>query len=186
MARGESREHGRSGADQMAMQNSQSEPSMEEILASIRRIISEDDDTSKRAAEPPLELTKPAPPAADPNDDLMVFEEEEEFEPPPPPRVEPPRPAPQPVARAPIPPMPAPVDHSEDALASGEAINAAAGAFTRLAGTLRLSEAPGQTLEGIVRELLRPMMKEWLDQNLAAIVEAKVEAELDRISRLSR
>jgi hypothetical protein len=37
-----------------------------------------------------------------------------------------------------------------------------------------------------VRELLRPMMKEWLDANLPAIVEAKVEAELNRIARLSR
>lgn len=169
---------------------------MEEILASIRRIISEDEDNSQRAAEPPLELTKPvsaaapapAPRSVDPVDDLMVFEEEEpSFAPAPRPAPEPPK-AP-PVARAPVPAAPPPaatVDEEEDPIVSGAAVSAAAGAFTRLAGTLRLSEAPGQTLEGIVRELLRPMMKEWLDANLPAIVEAKVEAELDRISRMSR
>jgi uncharacterized protein len=62
----------------------------------------------------------------------------------------------------------------------------AAGSLARLAGTLRISDAPGQTVEGVVRELLKPMLKEWLDRNLAAIVEARVEAELERIARMSR
>ena len=65
-------------------------------------------------------------------------------------------------------------------------VSAAASSFTRLAGTLKVSDAHGQTLDGIVRELLRPMLRDWLEQNLPSIVESKVEAELDRISRLAR
>jgi len=42
------------------------------------------------------------------------------------------------------------------------------------------------TLEGLVKELLKPMIKEWLDANLPAIVEDKVEAEVQRIARLAR
>jgi cell pole-organizing protein PopZ len=64
--------------------------------------------------------------------------------------------------------------------------NASAAALARLAGTLKISEQPGQTVEGVVRELLKPMLKEWLDRNLPAIVEARVEAELERIARLAR
>jgi len=171
---------------------------MEEILASIRRIISEDDDPSKRAAPPvaapppePLVLKTPAPPTVQPDDDL-VFEDDgpepQAFASAPeaaPTPVEPPRPA----ARAPIPQANGAAQaylEPHDPIVSGEAVSAAAGAFTRLAGSLRVSDAPGQTLESIVRELLRPMMKEWLDHHLPAIVEAKVEAELDRISRMSR
>jgi cell pole-organizing protein PopZ len=41
----------------------------------------------------------------------------------------------------------------------------------------------GRTLEDVVRELLRPLLKEWLDENLPAIVEEKVQAEVERISR---
>ena len=64
--------------------------------------------------------------------------------------------------------------------------SAAAGAMARLAGTLRVADTPGQTVEGVVRELLKPMLKDWLDRNLPAIVEARVEAELERIARLAR
>ena len=180
----------------MATTNPKSEPSMEEILASIRRIISEDDEGPRKPKEEPLELSLPvAPPPAPPParavapapapmaaDDLMVFDEEPPT--PPPPlvqarRVEP-KPAPAPA------PEPMMMEDSVDSIVGEPAVAAAAGAFTKLAGTLRISNAPGQTLEGIVRELLRPMMKEWLDAHLPAIVEAKVEAELERISRLSR
>ena len=46
--------------------------------------------------------------------------------------------------------------------------------------------AEGRTLEGLVTEMLRPMLKEWLDQHLPAIVEAKVQAEVERVSRSRR
>lgn len=164
----------------MALQESQAEPSMEEILASIRRIISEDDAAPAAAREEPvLELSMPAPaapapaPAAPPpdEDDILVFDHEE-----PEPAPAPPRPA---ASGRPLAPDP-------ESIISEPVVSAAAHSFTRLAGSLRLSEAQGQTLEGVVRELLRPMLREWLEQNLPAIVESKVEAELDRISRLAR
>jgi cell pole-organizing protein PopZ len=34
-----------------------------------------------------------------------------------------------------------------------------------------------------VRELMRPLIKEWLDENLPAIVQARVDQEIDRIAR---
>lgn len=43
-----------------------------------------------------------------------------------------------------------------------------------------------QTIDALVRELLRPMMKEWLDENLAEIVEQQVEAEVRRIASMAR
>jgi cell pole-organizing protein PopZ len=46
--------------------------------------------------------------------------------------------------------------------------------------------ASSTTLDGVVRELLRPLLKEWLDTNLRAIVEAKVEEEVERQSRRAR
>lgn len=145
---------------------------MEEILASIRRIISEEEQAP--AAEPVLNLTQmdepePAIEAA-PEDDI-VFEAVEE-------------PAPPPVA-APAPTYHAPAPEA-DAILSPPTTNAAAGALARLAGTLRIADTPNQTIEGVVRELLKPMLKDWLDQNLPAIVEARVEAELERIARLAR
>jgi uncharacterized protein len=42
----------------------------------------------------------------------------------------------------------------------------------------------GETsLEGLTRELMKPMLKEWLDTNLPAIVEAKVAREIERITK---
>lgn len=165
----------------MALQDPQAEPSMEEILASIRRIISEDE--AQPAGDPVLELSTPAEAAPAPeDDDLLVFDEEV-------------KPPPAPVAAAPVmaPPRPAaPVAAAAAAAPRAETIisepvvSQAAGSFNRLAGSLRLADTQGQTVEGVVRELLQPMLREWLDQNLPAIVEAKVEAELDRISRLAR
>src|SRR5215475_9477322 len=84
----------------MAAQEAQAEPSMEEILASIRRIISEEDQPAA-SAEPALELTQPA----EKTDDLLVFEEEEQ----PAPVAVAPAPQPAPVAAAPA-PQPAPVE----------------------------------------------------------------------------
>ena len=168
----------------MALPDTNAEPSMEEILASIRRIISEDEPPA-----PVLELKEPVRETAPSSrsqdvDDLLVFDEQDQPEdigwatpepvaPPPPQRQQPLRAAVEP-------------DLDFEPIVSEPAINAAANAFTRLAGTIRLSEQAGQTLEGVVREMLRPMLRDWLDQNLPAIVEAKVEAELDRISRVAR
>jgi cell pole-organizing protein PopZ len=173
----------------MALQDQQAEPSMEEILASIRRIISEEEQTPNAA--PVLDLTQtdepapaPAPAPAQsvapaPADDDIVFEAVEQA-------------VAQEVISVPEPAITAPqprqvvTEPMADAILSNPVANQAAGSLARLAGSLRISDAPGQTVEGVVRELLKPMLKEWLDRNLAAIVEARVEAELERIARMSR
>ncbi|MBN8606591.1 MAG: DUF2497 domain-containing protein [Caulobacterales bacterium] len=167
----------------MALQDPQAEPSMEEILASIRRIISEEEQAP--AAEPVLDLTQaeapaaPAPAAAHADDDIVfeMVEEEPAYE------------APAPRAAAPAPtytPPPADAATPVDTILSQPSASAAAGAMARLAGSLRIADTHNQTIEGVVRELLKPMLKEWLDKNLPAIVEARVEAELERIARLAR
>ena len=58
--------------------------------------------------------------------------------------------------------------------------------FAALSENLRVSSQQGQTLEGIVRELLRPMLKQWLDDNLPGIVEEKVQEEIERVARRGR
>ena len=204
------------------------EPSMEEILASIRRIIA-DDDASKsvqRAAEPPKPAPRPAPP----------------------PRARCPNPSPNPSLACrkctrtscrplsqrwlrlrrirlptfsispsrwrPLSQLPAPAatpqfrkidgfsdvsfDEAEpkaampraddSGLRSGEngllssATSAAVDfAFNALAQTVLVQNA--RTLEDLVREMLRPMLKSWLDDNLPGMVERLVRAEIERVAR---
>lgn len=171
----------------MALQDPQAEPSMEEILASIRRIISEEEQTPN--AEPVLDLTQTdePPQAAVPAvvEDDIVFEAVEQAVAEETPVAEPAYAEPPP---APTPPRMQAVaaEPTVDTILSPPTTSAAAGALARLAGSLRVSDTPGQTVEGVVRELLKPMLKEWLDRNLPAIVEARVEAELERIARLAR
>lgn len=167
----------------MALQDQQAEPSMEEILASIRRIISEEEQAP--TAEPVLDLTQAEEPQAEAEEDDIVFEAVEQVVAQ---EIAAPTPAP---AQPPGPeiPMTSPASVTSpaaDAIISPPTASAAAEALARLAGTLRISDTPNQTLEGLVRELLKPMLKEWLDRNLPAIVESRVEAELERISRLAR
>ena len=68
-----------------------------------------------------------------------------------------------------------------DALLSEQATAAAASAFGALAHTVLVKNA--RTLEDLVREMLRPMLKSWLDDNLPTIVERLVRAEIERVSR---
>ena len=60
----------------------------------------------------------------------------------------------------------------------------AAGALSKLMGSMLVSS--GATLDDVVRELLKPMLKQWLDANLPQIVEAEVAKEIDRIRRMAR
>jgi hypothetical protein len=167
---------------------------MEEILASIRRIISEDDgpaaEPEAAAPEPEpaaafepahepepepepvhedvLELTDRVSPAEEPAEtvgDLDVYTKTPEPEPPPPP-------PPPPVARR----------EPEETLVSAPAASIAAGHFSQLSAAIAMPAA-GTTLEDVVRELLRPLLKSWLDENLPRIVEAKVAEEVERIAR---
>jgi cell pole-organizing protein PopZ len=65
-------------------------------------------------------------------------------------------------------------------LISGEVNNAVHAAFNALAQTILVNNS--RTLEDLVREMLRPMLKVWLDDNLPGMVERLVRAELERIS----
>ena len=65
----------------------------------------------------------------------------------------------------------------------------AASAFAGLSASLArpepaaLAGGSGPTIDALARELLRPMLKEWLDENLPGIVEAAVRKEVERIAR---
>ena len=172
----------------MSDQSSQ-EPTMEEILASIRRIISEDDAPAEPAAEA---AAPPPPPEPEPiEDDILELTDPIAPEPEPEPLetvgdidVYSPEPEPEPVYTPP-PAAPSPVfnrDEVADNLVGDQAASAAASAFGSLSSAL-LMPKDGRTLEDVVRELLRPLLKEWLDQNLPRIVETKVEEEVHRIAR---
>jgi uncharacterized protein len=206
----------------------EAEPTMEEILASIRRIISEDDeegaDAAKAEAAPPPAEPEPEPepePVAevepepepepedppameeesvlelteiiDPESDIVLLDKDEpEPEPEPAPEPEPvaeiePEPEPEPAPE----PEPEPVamemsDAVEDEILSEASTTAAAGALGSLAQNMRVASDEGQTIEGVLRELLRPMLKSWLDENLPAIVDAKVEEAIDKVVRRTR
>ena len=68
----------------------------------------------------------------------------------------------------------------EGGLLSREATAAVGSAFNALTETVKKHEP---TLEDIVREALRPMLKSWLDENLPRVVERMVEAEVERVTR---
>ncbi|MGZ3359475.1 MAG: PopZ family protein [Xanthobacteraceae bacterium] len=82
--------------------------------------------------------------------------------------------------RAAVPEAAAPVA-SERGLLSGAAASAVDSAFNELAHTVQVRN--GRTLEDFIGELLRPMLKTWLDENLPAMVERLVRAEIERVSR---
>ncbi len=183
----------------MAMGEARQEPSMEDILASIKRIIAEDGNAAATAPRPAASAD-----AADPSslrgftplhlveeyqDDLgdgpgEVLEltdtvESAELAPT---ATEAPEPAP--VAQAAPTPQPAapavapasPIVSPDAALASRQSLAALS--------ALVVKPEPGSenTLEGLVREMLRPMLKDWLDENLPEVVRELVEREIERIS----
>jgi len=65
-------------------------------------------------------------------------------------------------------------------LLSREATAAVGSAFNRLTETARKHEP---TLEDVVRETLRPVLKSWLDENLPSVVERMVQSEIERVTR---
>lgn len=175
------------------------EPSMEEILASIRRIIADDSSgpAGQLAAKPGaeldqteidnlmsaresapreadvLELTQPvesSPVAAFKavrGADVMFREEvRQEAEP-----------APD--------PLPVPAKRTrEQTLLSPISTASVSAAFDALANTVPAENA--RTLEDIVKEMMRPMLKQWLEENLPGLVERMVRAEIERVSRGAR
>ena len=68
----------------------------------------------------------------------------------------------------------------EAGLLSRETTAAVGSAFNTMTETVKKHEP---TLENVVRETLRPMLKSWLDENLPRVVEQMVQAEIERITR---
>ncbi|HEY5409660.1 MAG TPA: DUF2497 domain-containing protein, partial [Caulobacteraceae bacterium] len=121
--------------------------------------VAEDDDV--------LELTDKVREPQETHGDIDVYPREE-------PRAAPPAPA------APAPAWRAPVD--DEPLVAAHAADSAASSFGRLAQSMSMP-ADGRSLEDVVRELLRPLLKAWLDEHLPAIVQARVDEEVERIAR---
>ena len=70
---------------------------------------------------------------------------------------------------------------TESSLASAATVASVNSAFNALANTVLSNNA--RTLEDLVREMLRPMLRAWLDDNLPGLVERLVKAEIERVSR---
>tara|TARA_Y100000588_G_scaffold115613_1_gene126656 strand:- start:3217 stop:3708 length:492 start_codon:yes stop_codon:yes gene_type:complete len=154
------------------------EPSMEEILASIRKIISEDgeegEEGEKEVAEAEPEPEAVSEPEPEPK---PVFEEDDaleltdEFEP-------------EPVDEIVL------VDEilEDEGLLSAATTDAGASAFAQLVGAsdpnLMLGRAD-RTLEALVREVMRPLLSTWLEANLPDVVERLVQAEIRKMSNKS-
>jgi cell pole-organizing protein PopZ len=208
------------------------EPSMEEILASIRRIIADDDATKTtqkpdepvRSSPAPSHPIPPAPPpspapripdpalsaasqveaesasasVADQSADILDLTESMASIAQPAPSPEPnPEPSPmsgsafrtidgsfdvsyEEAAERPAVPQ-RPVSESTAQLLSSATSAAVDSAFNTLAQTVLVQNA--RTLEDLVREMLRPLLKSWLDDNLPGVVERLVRAEIERVSR---
>lgn len=74
-----------------------------------------------------------------------------------------------------------PREMSMPQMLSGPTVSAVESAFNSLAATVLSNNA--RTLEDLVKEMLRPMLKSWLDDNLPNLVERIVKAEIERVSR---
>jgi uncharacterized protein len=152
------------------------EPSMEEILASIRNIIA-DDPIRGAPREPPGPAPSQMARVIDSSDGPVEGEPSE---------VEQPRAAaPAIVWRRPqaveAEPAAGPAGGDEAPLLSPEANEAAALSFGALSASLEVRGA--ELADELVRETLRPMLKQWLDENLPSIVERLVRAEIQRVAR---
>jgi cell pole-organizing protein PopZ len=77
-------------------------------------------------------------------------------------------------------PAPPPQPQPQQIL-SRSTVSAVESAFNTLANTVLSNNA--RTLEDLVKEMLRPMLTNWLDDNLPGLVERIVKAEIERVSR---
>lgn len=182
------------------------EPSMEEILASIRRIISDDEALQPSEPEEPsssplknvldiAELHVSPLITASPNEPLLgpwsrgeaSFDDadrEDEaaedlhalYEPEEPALV--PAAIHQPILKnAAAAAEPA----TADVLLSSATGASVSGAFDRLSASLKPRQP--QTVDDLMKEMLRPMLKAWLDDNLPSLVERMVRDEIERVTR---
>ncbi|MBO9623055.1 MAG: DUF2497 domain-containing protein [Sphingomonas sp.] len=144
------------------------EPSMEEILSSIKRIIAEEGDAAvgaraRRSRAAPAPVEEAEAPEDEGTHEVLELSQAVADE-----RAKPaapkPRTAPEPIL-------------------SQQAVEATRQPLEALSRIVVKPEVPGSdTLEGLVRELLKPMLRDWLDANLPQIVEAMVAREISRIT----
>ena len=143
------------------------EPSMEDILASIKKVIAEEKElrTASQVASPPQRSPSVEPdpePEQDPELEPDVLELEEPV-----------------VEEMALPPVDlGPPLVSEDAAAASRA---------RLEALQEVAAAAPpppavNPLEQVIRDMLRPMLKDWLDQHLPGIVDEHVKREIGRIT----
>lgn|SRR5579872_3199998 len=169
------------GAAGAAGSTTAGDPSMEDILASIRRILSEDE------VAPPAGAAPPHKPDVESGDGVLVLD----------PTMMVPEPTPV-VEEAPVaePPMRAELQAEHPAvpvvvppptgLVAPEAAAAAASSVWSLVQTLAAERytqvrSGGPTIEDLVREEIRPLLKQWLDVHLPPLVERLVRAEIERV-----
>jgi uncharacterized protein len=137
----------------MTMAEERSEPSMEAILSSIKKIIAEDDRISPRIRTARSTARQMDETSAESQDDVLELTE------------------------------------AADELLDHSKAQSLAQSFSVLKTLAEPGAAPqivrsGETsLEGLTRELLRPMLKEWLDAKLPSLVEAMVAREIERITK---
>jgi uncharacterized protein len=173
------------------------ESSMDEILASIRSIIAEDREpnaANSRAPKPPapggpqivysndfapqarvaaFASETPTQPSESPAEIVSLLPRiAREFHPP----------TTEPTTPPAVEPHIKPVE--EEPVASTTTQAAVAASFSALSASIALQES--QMIERVVREMLRPMLKSWLDDNLPALVERLVRTEIQRVSRGGR
>lgn len=176
----------------MANPSAAHEPSMEEILASIRQIISEDGEASGAPKADSVRAQAPASPAPAEGPEPPSYESVvSSFEPDPASaierrQIEPPAWDPDSIAEdieAKIQPHfpTARIEEDDNRLLSPEKGAAVAGSFGALAETMLAQHS--RTLEDVVGDMLQPMLKSWLDNNLPSLVERMVREEIERVSR---
>jgi uncharacterized protein len=129
------------------------EPSMEDILASIKKVIAED--KGVRLAEPPAEEPREAAGAADAEEEVLELNEE----------------------LAPSVDLGPPLLDETAADASRSKLEE----LSTIAATVP-AVPQVNPLEEMVREMLRPMLKQWLDDHLPRLVDEHVRREITRIT----
>ncbi len=191
------------------------DPSMEDILASIRRILNDEGEPAPapQADAPAPQADAPTSHQAPADDDVflldqtMLIEDPAPMPPEPAPPYTPPAPDPfdddqfdPPRAAAPpqLPPEPAPdlardyshLDAGEPpeepllAASTAAAASASLGALVRVVGQRNMPVyRGGPSLEDMVRDEIRPLVKSWLDEHLAPMVERLVRSEIERVTR---
>lgn len=146
------------------------EPSMEDILSSIKRIIAEDVETGGASRARRRPTPQPSPVEAAEEDDVLELNE----------------PAPDsdaPAMAAPVAGQVAATPAPAEKILSDEAAEASRARLASLSRLVIKPEVAGSdTLEGLVREMLKPMLRDWLDANLPDLVETMVAKEIARIT----